>query len=96
MVCKNEGWDRSKGGFSGKLHAACDALGKPIRFLGTAGQRFDDMKALDLIDNQKMSALIADKGYDAHDMVDAAKGVHAQVVVPPRYPRRNPREYDQE
>jgi hypothetical protein len=24
---------RSKGGFSTKLHAACDAIGKPVRFL---------------------------------------------------------------
>ena len=59
------------------LHAT---LGKPIRFFGTAGQRSDYMKALDLIDGQKMSAWIADKGYDAHGMVDAAKGVHAKVL----------------
>ena len=54
---------RSKGGFSSKLHAAYDALGNPIRFFVTAGQRSDYIKALDLIDGQIMSALIADKGY---------------------------------
>ena len=27
-----------------------------------------------------MSAFIADKGYNAHDMVDAAKGAHAKVL----------------
>ncbi len=37
---------RSKGGFSSKLHAACDALGNPLRFFVTAGQ---NVKALDLI-----------------------------------------------
>lgn len=57
---------RSKGGFSSKLHAASDALGNPIRFFITAGQRSDYVKALDLIEGQKMEALIADKGYDAN------------------------------
>jgi hypothetical protein len=43
-----------------------------------------------------MSALIADKECDAHDMVNAAKSVHAEVVIPPQDQRRTPREYDQE
>jgi hypothetical protein len=29
----------------------------------------------------EMGALIADKGYDANYMVDAAKGVNAEVVI---------------
>jgi transposase len=78
------------------LHAACDALGNPIRFFVTAGQRSDYIKALDLIDGHKMGALIADKGYDANYMVDAAKGVNAEVVIPPRSQRKAPRDYDQE
>lgn len=67
---------------------------KRVSFI--AGQRSDYIKALDLIDNQKMSTLIADKGYDAHDMVNAAKAVHAEVFIPTRSQRRTPREYDQE
>ena len=35
---------RSKGGFTTKLHAACDALGNPVRFFLTAGQRSDYTK----------------------------------------------------
>jgi hypothetical protein len=31
---------RSKGGFSSKLHAACNALGNPLRFFVTAAESF--------------------------------------------------------
>jgi glutamate 5-kinase len=62
---QEQGLGRSKGGFSTKLHASCDAL-NPIRFFVTAGQRSDYIKALDLIEGQAMTALIADKGYDAN------------------------------
>ena len=93
---QEQGLGRSKGGFSSKLHAACDALGNPIRFFVTAGQRSDYIKALDLVKGQKMGALIADKGYDANYMIDAARDVGAEAVIPPRSQRKTPRNYDQE
>ncbi len=87
---------RSKGGFSSKLHVACDALGNPLRFFVTAGQRSDYVKALDLIEGKKMAALIADKGYDANYMIGAAQAVNAEPVIPARSNRKIPREYDKE
>lgn len=87
---------RSKGGFSSKLHAACDALGNPLRFFVTAGQRSDYVKALDLINDKKMEALIADKGYDADYMIEAAQAINAEPVIPPRSNRKTSREYDKE
>lgn len=33
---------RSKGGFSTKIHALVDALGNPLKFILTAGQRNDE------------------------------------------------------
>jgi transposase len=87
---------RSKGGFSTKLHAACDALGNPIRFFLTAGQRSDYSKALDLISGQEMHALLADRGYDANYMIEAATLANAQAVIPPRSIRKTPRNYDKE
>ena len=53
---------RSNGGFTSKLHASCNALGNPLRFFITAGQRSDYIKALDLIKDCKMQALLANKG----------------------------------
>lgn len=93
---QEQGLGRSKGGFSSKLHAACDALGNPVRFFVTAGQRSDYIKALDLIEGRKMKSLIADKGYDADYMVKAAKDVKAEAVIPSRARRKVPREYDEE
>lgn len=87
---------RSKGGFTSKLHAACDGLGNPVRFFITAGQRSDYSKALDLIEGKKMKALIADKGYDANYMIEAASIVGAEVIIPPRSNRKIPRHYDAE
>ena len=93
---QEQGLGRSKGGFSSKLHAACDALGNPVRFFVTAGQRSDYIKALDLVEGREMKALIADKGYDADYMVKVAKDAKAQAVIPSRARRKVPREYDQE
>jgi len=87
---------RSRGGFSTKIHAACYALGNPIKFVITAGQRSDYTKAYDLIESQEMSALIADKGYDANFIVEYAESVKADVVVPSRKNRKIVRDYDSE
>ena len=40
-----EALGRSRGGFSTKLHAAVDALGNPLRFIVTAGQRAEIAQA---------------------------------------------------
>ncbi|VVC35030.1 Harbinger transposase-derived nuclease domain,Putative transposase IS4/IS5 family, partial [Cinara cedri] len=78
---ENQGLGRSKGGYSTKLHAACDALGNPLRFFVTAGQRSDYVKALDLVEGKKMAALIADKGYDANYMIKAAEAINAEPNI---------------
>lgn len=41
-------------------------------------------------------ALIADKGYDTDAIVEAAKHVGMQVVIPPKSHRKHPRSYDQD
>lgn len=93
---QEQGLGRSKGGFSSKLHAACDALGNPVRFFVTAGQRSDYTKALDLVKDREMEALIADKGYDADYIVKAAKDAKADAIIPSRARRKAPRGYDKE
>src|SRR5262245_33343021 len=85
---------RSRGGFTTKIHAACDALGNPLRFFITAGQRSDYVKALDLIEGFEMDALLADKGYDA-DYIIVAIG-KAQAVIPRRSMRKVQRDYDKD
>src|SRR5690606_23336951 len=93
---QEQGRRRSKEVLSSKLHDACDALGNPVRFFVTAGQRSDYITALDLVEGRKMQALIADKGYDADYMVKAANDVKAEAVIPSRARRKVQREYDEE
>ena len=89
---QNQALGRSCGGFSTKIHAACDALGNPIRFILTGGQCSDDTKAIDLIEGFELQKLLADKGYDANYIVEYV-GID-KAVIPSRSMRINPREYD--
>jgi len=43
-----------------------------------------------------MHAPIADKGYDANYIANGALMINSEVVIPPRFSRKNPREYDRE
>jgi transposase len=85
---------RSRGGFSTKIHIAVDALGNPLRFILTAGQCHDSPQAEALIEGYCMQALIADKGYDSADLVEAVTALGIQAVIPPRSNRKEQRDYD--
>ena len=74
---------RSRGGFSSKVHAACDALGNPLRFKLTAGQAGDAPRALDLINGLKTKAVLADRAYDSDAILDAVRTQKAEAVIPP-------------
>src|SRR4249920_2618814 len=65
-----QGLGRSRGGLSTKIHAATEALGLPIRLIGSPGQRNDIAFAHDLIDGIDADVAIADKGYDADHLAD--------------------------
>ena len=43
-----------------------------------------------------MDALIADKGYDANYMIEAATSSNAKAIIPPRSQRKTPRKYDKD
>ena len=86
---------RSKGGFSTKIHVSVDALGNPLRFILTAGQRNDITQAQALIVDLDFKRLIADKGYDADDFIKLIiEQYEAEVVIPPRAKRQVLRDYD--
>jgi transposase len=85
---------RSRGGFSSKVHAACDALGNPLRFSLTAGQAGDAPKALGLIDGIKTKAVLADRAYDSNAILDAVQAKKAEAVIPPHPARSVQRKTD--
>jgi len=85
---------RSKGGFSTKIHVAVDALGNPLKFILTAGQRNDITQGENLIKNIEAQTIIADKGYDSNALINEIKKQGATPVIPPRRNRKVQREYD--
>jgi putative transposase len=89
-----QGLGRSRGGLSTKIHVATEALGLPVRLIGTPGQRNDIAFAHDLIDGIDADAAIADKGYDADHLANRIAEAGIEVVIPPKRNRKVQRDYD--
>ena len=85
---------RSRGGFSTKIHALCDSLGNPLRFILTPGQRSDFLAASELLRGYKPQAVLADKGYDADYLIEQIQSQGAIAVIPSKKNRRQQRDYD--
>jgi putative transposase len=81
---------------STKIHVAGDALGNPVRLIGSPGQRNDIAFAHDLIEGFVAHATIADKGYDADHLCDRITEAGGQPVIPPKRNRLTKRPYDAE
>jgi transposase len=90
-----EGLGRSKGGFTSKIHAAVDALGNPLRFIVTAGQRNDITQANMLLEGITDAYVIADKGYDSTELRLKILEQNCISVIPPRANRKEQYEYDE-
>ena len=91
-----QGLGRSRGGLSTKIHAAGDALGNPVRLIGSPGQRNDIAFAHALVDGFAADVTIADKGYDADHLCERIAQTGGEVVIPPKRNRSFQRPYDAE
>ena len=67
-----------------KIHLAVDALGNPLRSILTAGQDSDIIQAPALIEGLDPDMVIADKAYDANDIIQMIQDMGAMVVIPVR------------
>lgn len=85
---------RSRGGFSTKVHVNVDALGNPLRFTLTAGQRHDITQAEALIEDYEFERVIADRSYDSDKFILAISQKGAEAIIPPRKNRKESRAYD--
>ena len=74
----------SRGGLNTKIHAVCDALGNPLRFKLTAGNKSDTPELIGLIQGLPGQELLADKAYDSDAIVQEAMGKGMEVVIRPR------------
>lgn len=85
---------RSRGGFSTKIHIVVDALGLPLDFILTPGQRHDVTQAPALLQGRQADYVIADKSYDADDLLTLIRTSGAIPVIPARKHRSEPRDLD--
>ena len=85
---------RSRGGFTTKIHALTDALGNPLKFILTGGQRNDITQAIPLLNQISDTFVIADKGYDSNELIAFLQNQNCISVIPSRKNRKEPREYD--
>ena len=72
----------------------CDALGNPLRFILTGGERHDCTQAQALLAGFHAHAVLADKGYDADELITGIQETGALAVIPPRSNRLVLRDYD--
>ena len=62
-----------------KVHIAVDALGNPLRFILTPGQRHDITQAESLMEGLPGEHLLADKAYDSDEFRDRFGGMTASM-----------------
>ncbi len=80
---------------STKINVVVDGEGLPIRLALTAGQASDKQAALPLIASlSRTHDLVADRGYDAQYILDAAKDRGAMAHIPTQRDRKVQRSVD--
>ena len=90
----DEALGRSRGGFTTKIHVTTDALGNPLRFILTGGQRHDATQAINLLRGFDFSGVIADKAYDFDELLEFIANNEATLVIPSTKKRSVQREID--
>ena len=65
-----------------------DALGRPLRFIVTAGQAGDAPQAPALLDGQIGDAVLADKAYDSNALRAIIADMGATAVIPSNRTRK--------
>ena len=84
----------TRGGLNTKIHAVCDVLGNPLRFVLTPGQRHDSKPVPELLENLPTKALLADKAYDSNKIVQFAQEQGMEVIISSKVNRKQQRALD--
>jgi transposase len=92
---ESEGLGRSKGGFTTKIHTTVDALGNPLEFVITPGQRNDITQANTLLSNVSGCHVIGDKGYSSKELRTNLIQQNCIPVIPSRSNSKEPAIYDE-
>lgn len=86
----------STGGFSTKIHALVDTLGKPLHIELTPGQRHEASVAEELICHAQGKYFLADTAYDGQHIRDAVEAHGMEAVIRPHPSRKCPSAYDKQ
>lgn len=65
-----------------KIHMLADTLGRPLRFIITAGQVGDITTAPALLNGLSAEAVLADKAYDSNALRALIASMGAEAVIP--------------
>jgi len=88
---------RSRGGWTTKVHALTDVVGRPYALMLTACNVSDVKAAPALLERAgRMRYLLADKGYDADRLRRSIRDVGALPVIPGRRNRKHTICYDKQ
>ena len=71
-----------------------DALGMPLAFSITGGEKADCSEAIGLLEQCKYDYALMDKAYDSHAIIAYIESTGAVAVIPGRSNRKVPRDYD--
>jgi transposase len=78
------------------VHLVVDALGLPLIFQITEGQRHDIQPAKELLSKAGSLCLLADKAYDSDDLRNALTAQGCTAVIPSKVSRAQRLPYDKE
>lgn len=73
-----------------------DALGYPLRFILTGGQASDSLVAMPLLEGFSFQFALADRGYDADEILQTIQKREAIAVIPPKCNRKIQRHYNRD
>jgi putative transposase len=73
-----------------------DALGLPVAFEITEGQRHDSQPATRLVTSARSNCLIGDKAYDSNKFREDLTALGCEAVIPPSGSRSRRLPYDKE
>ena len=91
----DQGIGRSRGGKSTKVHLVVDALGLPVAFTLTPGQKHDAPPAVDLLSSVgELHCVLADKAYDSNEIRALLQDQGCDPCIPGRSNRIRPVPYD--
>lgn len=91
-----QGIGRSRGGATTKVHLVVDALGLPLAFELTEGQRHDIVPAPTLVERTRPRCLLADKAYSTHDFRALLDTMACLPVIPSSTSWIDPPPYDKD